>query len=134
MNIVIDANIIFAALIKDSKTAEIILNKNITLYTPEFVLLEIEKHKKEILEKTSRSKEELEQILNILKYIIKIIPQTEIEQYLAQSRKITPDPNDIMYIALALKLKCAIWSNDKVLATQNQIKVHNTAEIIKLLE
>ncbi len=38
MKLVIDANILFAALIKDSTTAEILFNKNINFYAPEFLL------------------------------------------------------------------------------------------------
>lgn len=115
MNIIIDANIIFAALIKESKTTELLLNMSITPYTPEYILLEIEKHKKEILTKTSQNKEELEQIMHMLKNIIRIIPQIELQQYLPEAKKITPDPDDVMYFALALKLQCPIWSNDKAL-------------------
>jgi len=133
MNLVIDANIIFAALIKESKTTEIILDISITLYAPEYVLLEIEQHTKEILEKTSRKKEELEQIIHLLKKIITIIPKNEIQQYIPEAKKITSDQDDIMYIALALKLHCPLWSNDKALKKQEKITVYNTTELIKIL-
>ncbi|MFA5797786.1 MAG: PIN domain-containing protein [Candidatus Woesearchaeota archaeon] len=134
MNLVVDANIIFAALIKESKTTELLLDMSITLYTPEYILLEIEKHQKEILTKTSRSKEELEQIMHILKKIIRIIPQIELQQYIAEAKKTTPDPDDIMYFALALKLHCPIWSNDKALKKQDRITIYSTPEIIKLIK
>lgn len=37
----------------------------------------------------------------------------EIKSYKNKALKILPDPDDAHCIALALKRKCAIWSNDK---------------------
>ena len=51
MDIVVDANIIFSSLIKGGKTAELLLSFSLNLFTPEFVIEEIEEHKKEIFEK-----------------------------------------------------------------------------------
>jgi len=44
----------------------------------------------------------------------------------------TPDPDDMAYFALALKLNCAIWSNDKKLKEQDKVKVYNTHELSKI--
>lgn len=38
------------------------------------------------------------------------------------------------YFALALKLKCPIWSNDKKLKEQNIITIYHTHELSKLNE
>lgn len=38
MRLVLDANILFAALIKDSLTAELIIKDELQLYAPEFLL------------------------------------------------------------------------------------------------
>ncbi|MBD3255705.1 MAG: hypothetical protein GF383_11480 [Candidatus Lokiarchaeota archaeon] len=44
----------------------------------------------------------------------------------------SPDPKDIVYIALALTLKCYLWSNDKELKEiQENICILSTTEIIK---
>ncbi len=43
-----------------------------------------------------------------------------------------PDENDIIYFALALKLKCCIWSNDKALKRQDRIMVLSTKELLGL--
>ncbi|MEI6732208.1 MAG: PIN domain-containing protein, partial [archaeon] len=40
------------------------------------------------------------------------------------------DIKDAMYLALALKLNCPIWSNDKLLKNQTQIKVYSTSELM----
>ena len=51
--------------------------------------------------------------MNSLNEIITIIPLEEFSRYLDEAEKISPDPDDIIYFALALKLKCGLWSNDK---------------------
>jgi predicted nucleic acid-binding protein len=45
MNLVIDANILFALLIRKGKTEDIFFNDTIKLYAPEFMLDEFEKYK-----------------------------------------------------------------------------------------
>ena len=49
MNIVIDANILFSALIKEGKTIEILLNPLFKLYAPNLLNKEFLKYKQEIL-------------------------------------------------------------------------------------
>lgn len=134
MDFVIDSNILFAVLIKDSITAEIILNEKFNLFAPKFIFREFLKYKKEILEKTKRSSEEFNEIFRYLQESITIIPKEEFERFLDEAEKITPDHNDVEYIALALKLNIPVWSNDKKLKNQNKIKIISTEEIIKLIK
>jgi len=51
MYLIVDANILFAALIKQGKTDELLFVDHLHLFAPEFILIEFEKHKKEILQK-----------------------------------------------------------------------------------
>ncbi|PIN85274.1 MAG: hypothetical protein COV47_03030 [Candidatus Diapherotrites archaeon CG11_big_fil_rev_8_21_14_0_20_37_9] len=43
-------------------------------------------------------------------------------------KKISPDPKDVPYFALALKLRCPIWTNDKLLKKQKKVKIISTSE------
>ena len=56
MGLVIDANEIFAALIKESKTHELIFDEKLHLFTTKFFFTEFNKHSEEILEKTEKNK------------------------------------------------------------------------------
>jgi len=132
MNLVIDANILFSALIKRGKTEELILHEDIQVFAPEFIFEEFDKYTKLIMEKTTRSKEELDEILDVLKKRIKTIPNEETEKYLPEAKRICPDKNDVEYFALALKLHCPIWSQDKALKQQNIIQVYSTEELNKM--
>ena len=49
MKLVLDSNIIFSALIKKSKTRDIILSDFFELYAPEYIFTEIIKHKELLL-------------------------------------------------------------------------------------
>jgi predicted nucleic acid-binding protein len=63
-----------------------------------------------------------------------IVPREEFEEYLEMAEKISPDPDDFMYFALALKLKCPIWSNDKELKKQNKVIIYSTEDLTRELE
>lgn len=54
---------------------------------------------------------------------------------MSKARKISPDRKDVDYFALALKMKCSIWSNDKPIKNkQNEVKIYNTEELVKMFE
>jgi len=130
MQFVVDANILFAALIKDSKTIELLFSDFAMFFAPEFILEEFHKHKDEILQKTNRSPEEFDSIFEILKEIIIVVPEEEYEDMIPAAEKIAPDAGDIPYFALALKLNIPIWSNDKRLKAQSHVNVYSTKELL----
>lgn len=132
MDLVIDANILFSVLIKRGKTEELILHEDTHVFAPEFIFEEFDKYTNLIKEKTERSKEELDEMLDILKKKIKTIPNEETEKFIPEAQKICPDPSDVEYFALALKLHCPLWSQDKALKQQKVIKVYSTEELNKL--
>lgn len=134
MQLIIDANILFSLLIKEGKAVEVFFNLDNKVYAPEFIIEEFEKHKQEILKKTNRTNDDFNNILNIIKNIICLVPKIEFEEYIEEACKISPDPNDIMYFALALKLNYPIWSNDKKLKDQSIIKVYSTHELLNVID
>ncbi|MBU0456934.1 MAG: PIN domain-containing protein [Nanoarchaeota archaeon] len=132
MDFVVDANVVFAVLIKDSFSYHLLFSEKYHLFTPEYVFTEFQKHKEEILDKTERTTEDFFRLLEILKRRITLVPLEELTEYVEEAEKLSPDPKDMAYFALALKLNCAIWSNDKKLKEQDKVKVYPTHELIKL--
>lgn len=131
MKLVVDANILFASMIKESLTAELLLSDKLNLFAPEFLFDEFTKYEEYILEKTNRSKEDFAQYLNILKEEIEIIPQNVITPFIEKVEKSSPDPKDTVYLACALSIDSKIWSNDKRLKeSQEEIEVITTEELI----
>lgn len=128
----VDANILFAALIKESLTAELIISDNLILFAPEFLFDEFAKYEQYLREKTKRSNIEFAQYLNILNEKIKIIPHKVIMPFIKKAEIISPDPNDLVYLACALATNSKIWSNDKKLKEeQEEIEVITTEELVK---
>lgn len=133
MQLVVDANILFAALIKDSVTIEILLEEFVEYFTPEWILEEFYKNKDEILKKSKRTPQEFEQVFEYLKQRITIVPKDDYREFLDFAEKIAPHEKDAPYLALALKLKIPVWSNDRNLKEkQSSVHVFNTKDILNL--
>jgi len=134
MDLVVDANILFASLIKESVNIELMLDENIHLFAPEYLLEEFYKNKAEILEKTHRTDKEFNDIFEILKIIITIIPLEEFKEFFKEAGNILADhQKDVPYFALALKLKCPVWSNENGLKNRKGVTVYSTHDILNLL-
>ncbi len=132
MKLIVDANVLFSALIKEGLTAELLISDKLQLFAPEFLFTEFTKYKDLILRKTHRNEEEFNQFLEILKEQISIVPKKEILPFISEADKISPDPKDTIYFALAIALKSDIWSNDKRLKQgQTKITIYSTEELIK---
>lgn len=133
MELVVDANILFAALIKDSHTRHLLLSSSGTFYIPEFFFEEMHKHINVLSKKTGLSKEAVKDLFDefILTANIIPVPFSEFREHLKKATVISPDKGDIPYFALALKIKCPIWSNDKKLQEQKSIKIYTTEELSK---
>lgn len=131
MDIIIDANILFSILIQKGKNEEILFLERMHIFAPEFLFEELNKYKKIILEKTKRNMDDFEEFLIILQKKIEVIPNEETDNCIEEAKIICQDQNDADYFALALKLNCGIWSNDKDLKKQNKIKIYSTEDLIK---
>lgn len=129
MELVVDANILFSALIKNDYTYKKFFEQRLILYTPQEVFKEFKKHEKELLKKTTRTPTEFYKALSILEKRTIIVPTKELIPYVEQAENITPDPDDMIYFALALKVGCSIWSNDKALKQQEYVRIYHTHEL-----
>lgn len=135
MKLIVDANVLFSALIKDGLTAELLISDKLQLFAPEFLFTEFAKYKELILRKTHRNEEEFNNFLEILKEQIYIVPKKEIMPFMDEADKISPDPKDTIYLGLAIALKSNIWSNDKKLKQgQTKVKVFSTEELLRRTE
>jgi predicted nucleic acid-binding protein len=132
MDLVVDANILFASLIKDGPTAELLFAESLVLHAPAFLLEEMDKHRNLLREKTRRSDPDFDEFSRVLGRLIRFVPEEELEDWLEPAGRISPDPGDIPYFALALKLGCGIWSNDAALKGQEAVAVLSTRDISEL--
>lgn len=133
MKAVIDANIVLAALIStEGNTKELLFSPALELVSPDFLCEELEKYRSHVKEKARYTEGEMDTVLSLILSRIKIISSLEYASERSKAKQISPDPKDTEYFALALKLGCHIWSNDKALKKQDRVKVLSTSELLKL--
>ncbi len=137
MKIIIDTNIFFSGLIKDSITRKILFHLEFEFYIPDFFLFELKKYKEYLIKKTKLNKSEFKQITYDLLENVYLIPIKEYNAKLIEARKIIGDVDekDIPFIAVALSIRNdGIWSNDKHFKEQSKIKIYTTNDLISKLE
>jgi predicted nucleic acid-binding protein len=59
--------------------------------------------------------------------------EEEYQKEMQEIIKSIPDKKDVEYLALALKEKVPLWSNDKELKKQSYVMVLSTREILELI-
>ena len=137
MNFILDTNILFSALIKDSTSREILFSPKFKFYLPEYSLTELKKYYTEISKKSNLKESEINDLLKrILKKSV-IVPFNKYKQKLEKAMKIigSIDEKDSPFISTALCIKNeGIWTNDKHFLKQNEIKIFSTLDMINLLK
>ena len=131
LSLVIDTNILITYFWKNSSARKLVSTKNLVLFSPEYALEEINKHSNRIIKEARITKKEFSDIREEIALEVNFIPLQEYKNYLKTAVKVK-DAADVDFIALALKFKIPIWSNDKQLKEQNLVRVFTTEEIIKL--
>lgn len=121
MKIIVDANIVFSAILNsNSKIADVLLNSNkqFEFIAPYFLRHEIKNHHPKLSKISGLSIAEIEESEYQIYRQISFISEEQIkrENWL-KAYELTKDvdPNDTPYIAYAKQFKCNIWSGDKAL-------------------
>ena len=130
MKLVADANILFSLAKRSSAASEIASKYRIQLYSPDYVLSELGAHKAEIEDKTGVKYPE---IMETLKEKVLYVESQAYDEFLDEALSLIGDPEDAPYLALAMKLRAPIWSNDRHLKDQKRIPVLTTKELVELL-
>ncbi len=133
MNLVVDANIVLAAIIRNSTSRRLLLDLNLSLFAPEVLKGEVLRHiesDEEIQQKVNLSVAELRDIFDLICSRITFIQEEIYSEYEKESMEVAPHKEDAPYIALALHLKCPLWSHDGGIAKQKLVEVVNTKQIV----
>lgn len=134
LRLVVDANVLFSFFKQETTTRELITRfELLELYSPELAIKELLKYKGLICEKSKLKELEFEEALKILKLFVRFETESFFKEFLPKAKEISPDVDDVAYFALALKLGCSIWSNDKRLKKQSRIKILTTKDILELI-
>jgi putative PIN family toxin of toxin-antitoxin system len=138
MKVVVDTNILFSAILNSqSWIGQIILHsdKSIIFYSPRFLQTEIQNHLDKIKQITKLSEGEIQELLETLYTRIHFIEEEFIlKETLSKADELTRDVDfdDVMFVALAIQLKCKLWTGDKVL--MNSLKQKGFKKFITTTE
>lgn len=136
MNLVVDANILIAAMLKDSAARRLILTLPFKFLCPDFVFEEISKHLELISSKNSLSIKDNEKFLGVLSKYVRTVKYEIYRKKLPDAEKIIGniDRKDVPYIALAIYLNAdGIWTEDRHFLRQDKVKVWRTEELLKFV-
>src|SRR3989344_9601657 len=103
---VVDVNVIISSLLGEGNSLTVFkLNEILEQYqfiSPEFVMIEFNKHSSEIARRSKLSVEEVTKVMNFISRQIKLISDSEFIDKIPEARKILGENNnDAYYLALA---------------------------------
>ena len=129
-----DANVLIAALMRDSTTRRLLILGGHELHVPEYVLEEIAEHWDDLWPRSRLSSDGLKEVLRILRghvtvhRVVDYRPRLEAAIRLLGNR----DTEDAPYVALALSLRAeGIWTEDRELATVEGVRTCRTADLVR---
>ncbi len=133
MKIVIDANRIIAAVIKNSTTRLILTDENFEFITPDFTITELEEHKEEIKTKLKISDRELKLLFELIFENIIVLPSEEYAEFEEKTMNDIRDPDDVSYLAACIATNAAgIWTHDPDFLEQKKVKVFTNIDMLKM--
>lgn len=131
MKIIIDANRIVAALIKQGTTRSILFDSEFEFFTPDYSIAEINKHRQEIQAKAKLTTEEFDLLNSLILENITILPEQEYSKFVDSCKNELTDVCDAPYLAAYLASKAeGIWSHDPHLTKQNKAKVFTNIDLL----
>ncbi len=121
MNIVVDTNIVFSALMSPAgNVSDILMNSAspIQFFSPKFLEFELEKYEEKILKYSGITRNELQELKRMITPKIYFIDHDLIQQNTwNQAKTLTQDidEKDAPFVALTIELNALLWTGDKKL-------------------
>ena len=134
MLVVADANVLISSIISRGFTLDMLFSDKLKIAVPDWIFSEIEEHKDEILKKSKISQDEFGLFIDLIKTRVEIFESSALKGYMKKADEASVDPDDVQYLALALKLECPVWSNDPHFKKQSVIEALTTKELAELLK
>lgn len=131
MELVVDTNVVFSALIADGVTRELTLMESLSLPVPEFFLTEFTAHLDAIEEKSGLDESKLRLLAAVLFDPVRMVPKEVFADHIPEAMDLigAVDPDDVPFLALAIHLDSGIWSDDEHFQQQDAITVWRTSEL-----
>ena len=133
MELVVDATVLFAAIIGKGKTNDLFFEDKLRLVALPYLIEEFNKNTGAIAKICGLSESEVIEEFEILKRRVEIFPIYKFpDEVQSKAEKLAPHRKDAPYFALALHLGCAVWSREKAFKKQAEIRVYSTSELVDI--
>lgn len=133
MELVVDTNVAAAAILRKGMTRELVFHPRLKLRAPDYLMEELAEHRQEFETKAALAAGSFDNVCALVMANIAQAHRNEYAEFEAEGRRISPDPDDYPFLALAMRLGCAVWSNDRRLKRQKQVRVYDTEELVQML-
>ena len=110
--------------------------RTVRFLVPEFFWEELEKHFDRVLELSRLKRDELEEMIEIVRAQTITVPKETFKDKLEEAKRVSPDPLDVPYVALALALNVPLVTGDKKLIRElpeRGIKVVTVRELYRVV-
>ena len=134
LRLVVDANVIVAALLRDSTTRRLLILGGHELHAPRLLFEEIGEHWAEFVKRSGIPPEALQEVLRVLRGYISEHDWSEYADSLrgAQAALDPADVEDAPYLALASFLSAdGVWTEDRRLLEQAAVKTFRTRDLLR---
>jgi putative PIN family toxin of toxin-antitoxin system len=117
--VVLDTNLLFSSLLcQNERRREVLFSKELQFYCPNYVFVELFKHKEKVMRCTKAAETEVYEFLTaILEHIRFVNPELiSLPNREAAYRLCADiDEHDTAFVALTLELDAVLWTGDKTL-------------------
>jgi predicted nucleic acid-binding protein len=135
LRLVLDTNVVLKALIKDSVVRGMLLRSPHEFVIPQYAIEETKKHLDVVASKSGLSEKEINSILDALLVRVKVIPAAKVASKMKEAEAVMSsiDAGDVPFVAACMSAGCdGIWSDDKNLKRQHEVRVWTTKEVAGL--
>ena len=133
MELVVDATVLFAAIIGKGKTNDLFFEDKLRLIALPYLIDEFNKNVGTIASICGISESEVIEEFEILKRRVEIFPIYKFPDGIqSKAERLAPHSKDVPYFALALHLGCAIWSREEDFKKQSEVKIYFTPVLVDM--
>ena len=131
MKLVVDSNIVIAAMLKQGITRELLMEAPIEFVSPEHMLGELRSHRALIAKRAGLSAAEFDLLFALVSEKISVVDSDTYKSTMAQASDLIGkhDLGDVPFLALALASKCGIWSYNEKHFEGAGVRLWGTADV-----
>lgn len=132
MKLVVDTNVLLSALIANSATRTLLFSIDDPLVAPEGLKRELDRHDQLVREKSGLDDTELDALTSRLFSHVEFVPHPELEANREEAADALADvdSDDVIFLATALSVDGAVWSDDRHFQAQDLVPVVTTEDVL----